>query len=110
MNSNRKRKNSSYDELSNLIADSISEEPFFDKVKIKEKVKALLSGFSLNLNRTRYNKIEEPTDAARRLLALESSDFQMKFWQKKVKALVGEKIEGYYFELDELLKQNGFKK
>jgi hypothetical protein len=103
-----KNKNISYDNLSKLIISAIEDEQFFNKETLIPKVRAILSGFKANVNLSRYNKIESPTDAAKRLRSLEAKHMEATFWKDKVKALVGEKIEGYYYELDQLREQYGF--
>lgn len=84
-----KVKNTSFPELSKLIVEAIETEQFFNKEVLVPKVKAIITAFKLNIQNTKYNRIEEPSDAARRLRALEIREFEVHFWKGKVVELVG---------------------
>lgn len=101
-------KSTSFEELSEIIVSAIREEPFFTKEVLIPKVKAIIRGFRINLSTAKYDAIEKPTDTARRLRELEKLELEKTFWQRKVKNLVGDKIDGYYHELDSVYEQNGF--
>lgn len=106
-NMKRKVKDLSFDELSKLIIAAIEDEQYFNKEVLIPKIRAIMKGFSLNLNVTRYNKIETPSDSAKRLRSIEINTFEKKFWQQKCKILLGEKIKAYYEELEEALYKEG---
>jgi hypothetical protein len=95
-------------ELSEIIVSAIEQEHFFTKEVLIPKIRAILKGFRVDLSTTKYNKLETPSDAARRLRTLEQRDLERAFWKDKVKNLVGSKIDGYYYELEELLSSKGF--
>ena len=99
----------SFDELSTLIISSIEQEQFFRKDILVPKVRALLSAFKINVAAAKYNKIETPTESARRLRELEMRNCECVFWKRKVMDMVND-IQPYYELLDKYLEENGFHK
>lgn len=96
-----------YKELSDLIVTAIEEEQFFDKSVLIPKVKSILSGFKMRLNSARYNAIENPSDAAKRIRAIEEYEVITNFWKCQVRDLGGD-MNPYYEKLNERLIERGF--
>jgi hypothetical protein len=97
-----------FDDLSKLIIDAIQEEQFFNKETLIPKVKAILKGFRANVASANYNKIEKPSESARRLRTLEIRQMEINFWKSVVIKTDPENIEKYFSELDALYIENGF--
>ena len=110
MNSKKQRKSTSYQELSNLVVTAIEEEQFFRKDVLVPKVKAILSGFQFNLNAVRYNKIESPSDAAKRLKKLQEREIENLFWKNVVRNIDDKNKKKHYKDCDEYLKSYGLEK
>lgn len=104
----QRNKFTSFDKLSQIIVSAIEEEHFFSKEVILPKIKTIIKAFRIELSTANYNAIEKPNDTARRLRELQKLELEKTFWQRKVKNLVGEKIEGYYYELNRVYEENGF--
>ena len=104
----QKNKNSSLDEIATVIVKSFKDEQFFNELQLIQKVKAILRGWKANLNTTKYNAIESPSDAARRLRTIEQKDFEIQYWRNQVKKLDGVNIQKYYEEECKFLKEKGF--
>ena len=107
----KQNKSTPFEELSQIIVTAINDEPFFTKDVLIPKIVAILKGFKASINATKYNKIESPSDAARRLRAIESTNLEMRFWKEKIKEILGgeEYIKPLYDELKDLRIKNGFK-
>lgn len=103
-----KVKNTPYETLSKLIIDAIEQEQFFNKETLIPKVRAILKGFSVNINASKYNRIETPSDAARRLRSLEQKDIEVKYWHDLVKTRCPNEIQRFYDLLDIKLEDAGF--
>lgn len=101
------KKAASYKELSQLIVAAIEEEQFFNKEVLVPKIKAILSGFKMNLDAAKYNSIEKPSDAARRIRAINEYEVIVNFWKCRVRELVPD-ITPYYHELNKRLVEKGF--
>ena len=98
----RKRKGTSFKDLSQLIVDAIESETFFNKETLIPRIKSIIAGFNLNINFTRFNAIKDPSETAKIIKAQLESDWEKKFWKNKLHNLVGdEKIKEYYKERDE---------
>ena len=102
------QKNCSYKDLSELIITAIQEEQFFNKETLIPKVKAILTGFKMNINSTKYDGIETPSDAARRIRAIEEYEVVVNFWKCRMKEL-GANMSEQYLKLDDLLIERGFR-
>ena len=98
-----------FKELSRLIVTAIEDEQFFNKDILIPKVKAIISSFNQLNTAAKYDAIEKPSDAQRRLRALEESEIVINFWKRIVKELVPfGGIKPYFDKLDEHLTSKGF--
>jgi len=104
------KNNISFEELSELIVSAINDEPFFTKEVLIPKVRAILRGFNANINATHYNRIESPSDAARRLRSIEVNRIEKNFWKTKCQDLVGgsDFMQSLYEELNLHLTYKGY--
>lgn len=102
------QQNTSFKELSRLIIEAIEEEQFFNKETLIPKVKAILSGFKMNINATKYGKIESPSDAARRIRAIEQYEVTVNYWKNRCKDNVPD-MQPFYDKLDNILIEKGFR-
>jgi hypothetical protein len=106
----KSNKPTSYNEITEIIVAAIENEPLFTKGVLIPKIRALMSGFKVQLHTAKYDAIERPTETARRLREIEKLEFERNFWKKKTAQIVGSKIEKYFDEIDEQLKERGFMK
>lgn len=108
-NPHANRKDSSYQDLSKLIVSAIENEQFFQKDILLPKIKAILTAFRCNVSTANYNKIDNPTDAAKRIRLLEQKDVENYYWRNKVESIIGkENMPLCYKERDEHLSSRGF--
>ncbi len=101
-------KDISFEKLSEIIVSAIREEQYFSKEVLIPKVQTLIKAFRINLSTAKYEAIEKPKESAIRLREIEKMTLERDFWKSKVRNLVGEKIDGYFHELDTLRKGRGF--
>lgn len=102
--------NPAFDEFSKMLVDLINDEPFFQKDVLIPKVRALMAGFNVNVNTANYNRKEKPTDAAKRLRALEQRQHEVKFWLNIVRDMsTEEQMKKYYKQQEAMLVAKGFK-
>jgi len=100
------QKNIKTEQLAEIIAQSMIEEPFFNKEVVIPKIKALISGFRLTLSTINYNAIKNPSQTAKLIRSTELMNLEKVFWQEEVKKIVGEeKIKEYYKAHKEYIKE-----
>jgi hypothetical protein len=104
---NKQKGNITFNDLSELIVKAINDEPFFNKETLIPKVRAIMKGFHLNMNPTNYNKIESPSESARRLRAIEVNYQEKLFWKTKCTELCKDNIKQLYAELDAYILSKG---
>lgn len=90
-----------YNELSELIVKAISEEHFFSKEVLIPKVRAIIKGFNLNLNKLNYNKIDSEPERIRRLLQIEIKTKELIFWKQKCLKHLPHLMDDFYKECDD---------
>ena len=96
------QKEISTNQLSEIIAQSMIDEPYFSKDVVIPKIKALIIGFRLKLSAHNYNAIKNPSQTAKLIRSTELMNMEKVFWQEEMKKIVGEeKIKEYYKKLDE---------
>jgi len=106
----KQKQSPALEEISKLIIDCINNEQFFEKKVLIPKVRAILAGFNVNLNLANYSKEESPSDAAKRLRALEQKNHEIKFWLSIIKNIsTEEQMSRYYLEQEAMLVSKGFK-
>ncbi len=89
-------------QLSEIIAQSMIDEPYFSKDVVIPKIKALITGFRLKLSANNYNSIKTPSQTAKLIRSTELMNLEKFFWIEEMKKIVGEeKIKEYYKKLDE---------
>jgi len=94
-------KNTSTNDLAEIIAKSIQDEPYFSKEIIVPKIKALIVGFRLSLSSTNYSKKLSESKTAKLIRSNEIKNLEAFFWKEQLKKIVGEeKIKEYYSMLD----------
>lgn len=98
---------SSFEELSKLIITAIESEQFFNKQTLIPKVKAILQGFKMDINASNYNKIDTPSETAKKIRMLEELDKTVSFWRLELKNIVKD-MSPYYNKLDTLRESWGF--
>lgn len=97
-----------YEDLSKLIIEAVEQENFFTKDVLVPKVKAILRGFRVNLNSSKYKEIDSPSESQKRIRALEKVDHEMKFWRELVRNLDKDNIDSHYSNCDKMCKEYGF--
>lgn len=102
------KNNISFNEVSQLIIESIEQEQFFNKETLVPKVKAILRGFNLNLSITNYDKVRSPSEIAKLIRSFERVDKEMNYWKQLVRKLDPNNIQKYYTEVDSLKRDWGF--
>lgn len=103
------KKSTSNIELAELIVDMINEQPFFKRNELIPKVSAILKGFSVNLNQTKYNRIETPTRMAKATRAAEQKEAEQKYWFQLAKTILSpEEIKRHVEQCNDHLKKLGF--
>jgi len=95
----------SYQELSRLIIEAIEDEQFFNKELLIPRVKAIMKGFSLNLNVEDYSKERKPSEVGKILFSNKKLKVEQQFWHNIVRELHPEKIQDYYKEFDEIRRK-----
>lgn len=96
-------KNISIDKLTDIIVQAIREEQFFSKKVLIPKIRALISGFRLNLETANYNQVEDPTKTAQYLRLCQLKDKELKFWKDKMRKVTSKDcMDKYYTELERL--------
>ena len=90
------------------IWNTITEANVMDASAIKPKIRALLKIIERRNNTPDWHSIEKPTDAQKRLRALQQKEFEIEFWKNKMRELNPDKSETLYHELRASLKQEGF--
>ena len=88
-------------QLAEIKAQSMLDEPYFNKEVVIPKIRALISGFRLKLSTNNYNAIKNPSQTAKLIRSTELMNLEKVFWQEEMKKIVGdEKIKDYYKKLN----------
>lgn len=94
-------------ELTELILNSIIDEPFFNKKILYSKILAIINAFKLQLDFNNYNQIENPSNLAMQKRTNYILNQEKQFWHDIVKKIVDEeKMKFYYNERNEFLETN----
>lgn len=96
---NKKKRSLKYIELSQLIITAIEQEQFFNKETLIPKIKALMNGFSLNINQTNYDRIKNPTDYNKAVRKIEILEQEKQYWKDIVNKIDGKNMPAYYAAL-----------
>lgn len=90
-------------ELSEIIVQSVMDEPFFDKEGMIVKIQAIIKGFKLITTSTEFSKIENPSRHQKLIRAKHIRDFQLSLYKNELKNIVGEQnIQKYYDKFNEM--------
>jgi len=96
------RKETKTDDLAEIIAKAIEEEPYFKKEVLIPKITALIKAFRLSLKITNFQKEGTPSDFGRLLKSNEIRTIETQFWKGIVREKVTkEEMEIYYNKLEE---------
>ena len=94
-------KETSTNDLAEIIAKAIQDEPYFSKDIIIPKIKALIVGFRLRLSSVNYSKELSESKTSKLIRINEIHNLEIYFWKEHLKKIVGEeKIKDYYNLLD----------
>jgi len=96
-----KIKETSTDELIDIIFQAIDSQPYFNAAVLKPKIKAIIVAFRLSIASKNYNKILNPSETAKMIRANELKTMECEFFKKALKDIVGEDaMKDYYLQLD----------
>jgi len=84
-----KKKELSFNELSDIIVDAVLEERYLNKDDLKTKISAIISGFQLNYKVTNYNKHFDEIKTENALMKLERVEIEYAFFKKIIKGILG---------------------
>lgn len=100
------KRHSSIDKTVDIIFDAIVAEPYFSREVLKPKIRAIISGFRMDMNTVKYNKIETPSELAR----LKREHFivskESELWKRKFREIASDAdIKSANNEIDALRKR-----
>ena len=88
-------------ELSEIIVKAIQDEPYFTKDVLVPRIKALISGFRLNIDSLNYDKVYDDRGTAKLIRSNKLHNLEKDFWKQLLKSKVGsENMQQYYDLLD----------
>ena len=89
-------------QLIEIIVQAIRDEPYFSKEVLIPKIRAIITGFRLQLSTNNYNAIKTPSQVNKLIRSNELQNLEKVFWQTELKKAVGaNNIQQYYDKLDE---------
>jgi hypothetical protein len=92
-------KQTSTKDLSEIIVRAIEDEPYFTKDVLVPKIKAIISGFRLDIASINYAKAPKDGDLARLRRSVEMHNHEKVFWSENFKKLVGKENMQQYYDL-----------
>ena len=84
-------------DLADIIANAIQDEPYFSKDVLIPKIKALITGFRLQISSVNYSKTLDENGTAKIIRSAELHNLEKDFWKQHLKKIIGnEKMNDYY--------------
>ena len=89
-------RNTSAKDISEMIAKTIIDDPYFSKETLIPKITALIKAFRVDLNDRTMDLSEKPNKIYNILMSKKRQEFEKKFWRKELIKIIGEENQEKY--------------